>query len=451
MASLPDWQRNRATRNRPQTGQTESVGAVNPVLSHTPPPKPSKLIASRCAQFVASQEGASFVGEEGAGLVEVVPIEDRESYNPSVSPKPTYTSPHDATSYAPSLRDWSKSQDRDTEQALAEITFAAFTRPWPGETGPTDARVLAGLLRQGKLTVDTALDSFSHEVGLANRTVHASLLRLAAEGWGKFELGDPDRWGSDHQLEEPGKPSTFTLHPRTDPTGAYSPMELPWLISDLFTRDALGSAGWLLLARLLVEHRDEAEPMPTLPVVGVADIIRLTGMTKWRAQRLLPKLTKVGRVEDRKATIYFLRDTTETDRSTFDCQAYYERQKKHDARSLRRNEARKAQKEANKPPAPPDQYEAVQEPEMTETDWEERRVANLAIIASITRDRVTQPEPKPKAGLSPLSPQVLLARLKREGRVYHGFTRGCCDHPPGHEIHTKAAGDYEAQKVLVDA
>ena len=329
--TLSDRERNRASRNRPQTGQTgaepEFASPVVPTFARTPTPKPTK----RVLELVA----------EGAGLVEVSLLGDRKSYKSYVGSIPNpYTNTQTPTSYAPSLRDWF--QDRDDQRVLDEITFAAFTRPWPGETGPTDARVLAGLLQAGRLTVATPFDQFGHEVGLANRTVHQSLERLAAEGWGGFEVGDPDRYGPDHQIEERGKPSIFTLNPRTSPTGSYSPMELPWLISDLFTRDELGSAGWFLLARLLVEHRDEFDPTP---VVGVADIMRLTGMTKWRAQRLLPKLTKVGRVEDRKATIYWLRETTETNRShsIFDNQAHRDRQDKRNVRSLRRNEARKDQ------------------------------------------------------------------------------------------------------------
>jgi hypothetical protein len=74
-------------------------------------------------------------------------------------------------------------------------------------------------------------------------------------------------------------------------------------------------------------------------------------MNERRARRLLPKLAKVGQVEGGRATIYWLRDTTQQDRyGHFDCQAYYERQEKRNARGLARDKARKAHTEANKPP-----------------------------------------------------------------------------------------------------
>jgi hypothetical protein len=338
--TLSDRERNRASRNRPKTED------VRPTFSHSAPPKTSKAKLKKCAE-IASQ-GVSWFVEES-----LYEIED-DGYNPYVGSNLPHLKNHlhEATYCDTPLRDWSKSQDPDDKQALAEIALAAFSRPWPGETGPTDARVLAGLLQAGKLTVVTGLDEFGHEIGLANRTVRTALERLDSEGWGRFELGDPDRYDADG-IEEPGKPSTFTLEPRTVPTGTYSPMGLPWLISDLFTRDDLGSAGWLLLSRLLVEHRDERDPMP---VVGTADIVRLTGVSRSTAIRLKKKLVsaRLGRVvEGDKVRVTSLRDTTETNRneSRFDNQAHRKRQDKRNARGQARDKARKAHTEANKPPA----------------------------------------------------------------------------------------------------
>ena len=343
IASLPDWQRNRATRNRPQPAKP-SQWAANPVLAHAAPPKSSKLVVSRCAEFVASQ---------GAKTRVVAIQEDRGASTPYVGSIPNLdTHTHDARVFAPSLRNWSGPDSRDTETILSEIAFAAFSRPWPDTTGPRNARVLAGLLRRGDLTVVIGLDKFAVEVGLNDwRIVKAALEDLAEEGWGSFELGDAEKWDPDG-IEEPGKPSTFTLNPRTAPAGSFNSMRLPEPTLDLFTHGdgGIGSAGYLLFARLLVESRDETHPRP---VVGIQDIIRLTGMTKWRAQRLLPKLAKVGHAEGNKVKLTLLDRTTETDRSMFDRQKQQERQKKLNARGLRRNEARDAHKKANKPPAPP--------------------------------------------------------------------------------------------------
>ena len=124
-----------------------------------------------------------------------------------------------------------------------------------------------------------------------------------------------------------------------------------------------------------------------------------------RAQRLKKKLvsTKLGRVvEGDKVRLTLLWAITEVNHSAcgyFGCQAYYARQENRNARGLRRDEARKARQEANKPPAPLDESEAVQQPEVTEADWEARRVATGEIIAELRRKeaaRKVQPEPKPK-------------------------------------------------------
>ena len=209
---------------------------------------------------------------------------------------------------------------RDTQTILNQLAFAAFSRPWPGETGPTDARVLAGLLCQGDLTAVLSLERFANEVGLNDsHTVKAALERLEAADWGTFALGRADRYGPDHEIEEPGEPSTFVLNPHRS-AGEYSPKKLPWLIADPFTRGAAGSAGWLLLARLLVETKDETRPMP---LVDTADIMRLTGMSRSRAKRLKKNLVSahIGHMEENgnKVRLTWLRETTETDRDHFDC------------------------------------------------------------------------------------------------------------------------------------
>jgi hypothetical protein len=141
---------------------SSSVRGV-PTLTHASPPKTSKAKLNECARVAAevNARGVTYPRE-------VSYIGDTEPYNPdvrsmgSVPNLDTYSD--DARGYDTPLRDWSTSlEDRDTQQALAEIAWAAFSRAWPGTTGPTDARVLAGLLQDGGLTVATPLDKFAHD------------------------------------------------------------------------------------------------------------------------------------------------------------------------------------------------------------------------------------------------------------------------------------------------
>jgi hypothetical protein len=345
--------------NSPPKVETESATVTplrdladttpRPILAK-PEPKRSRKLPKQVAEYLAQNPHTSSPSGRHSSLTDGRHsslkrsyIEDSKSYKPYVRSHESYINTKDESLYSTNYvaRDLSD-ENRSDQQVLAEIAFAAFSRPWPGETGPTDARVLAGLLQAGQTTVKVPLDKFAHEVGLTNRTVKTALERLDEAGWGKFEVGDPDRYDSDG-LEQRGKPSTFTLNPRTNPTGTYNPDELPWLLADLFSRDELGSAGWLLLARLLFEHRDERDPQP---LVNTSDIVQLTGMSMRRAQRLLAKLARVGIVEDRQVTIYLLRSTTETDRSTFDCQVFYSRQDRRNDRGLRREKAQKQSTEA---------------------------------------------------------------------------------------------------------
>ena len=186
------------------------------------------------------------------------------------------------------------SETRDTQQVLGEITFDAFTRPWPGRNGPRNAQVLAGVLRYAwqrrSLTIAVGLMEFGAEIGIASyEAIRNALVQLEAEGVLRFDLGQQDNWKLGGEL---GKPSHITLHPLVAPTGTDSPESLPLPTLDMFQYDELGSAGYLALARIMMEPYTERSYES---LVGISDIVRLTGMTKSRVIRLMAELPPIQR------------------------------------------------------------------------------------------------------------------------------------------------------------
>ena len=262
------------------------------------------------------------------------------------------------------FRDRSTDEDRDPEQVLAQIAFSAFDRPWPGRNGPRNARVLVGLLRHASqwkgLTVVTGLRGFGVEIGITRyKAIHDALADLEAEGHIGFILGEKERYGPDLVVEEPGKPSHIILHPRISPTKSVDPRLLPSPTIDIFREhdEQLGSAGWFLLTRIFMATLDENPVWPPRSLLGVMDLMDLTGMSQSRVKRLMTKMVKVlpgVKKEGNKYRFTLMRDadgvTSRFNRDHYSQNKLYVHQERNDKDRMRRAEAWKAKQSQPEPP-----------------------------------------------------------------------------------------------------
>ena len=172
------------------------------------------------------------------------------------------------------------------------IAHRAINQPWPGENGPRALQVLVALLRRldstcaTSLVIDADLDSLAIEAGLLrHQAAKGALEDLQADGWSSYTPGTPNA------RYVKGTPSRIQLTAPTVASGRFEVTLLPLVTLDIFSYGELGSAGFLLMARLATElHNVHDDPKP----YALADLGQLTGMYYKRIQRLLPKMVSLG-------------------------------------------------------------------------------------------------------------------------------------------------------------
>jgi hypothetical protein len=198
----------------------------------------------------------------------------------------------------------SNKERQNNQDTIESLCYQALSLPWPSKTrdgvrgkesgidGARAVRVLVGVLQtawsQGSLTVVTGLEPLGYIVGLTGHyAVRDALYDLQELGWVKFEIGTQDDWSTDRRP----KPSVIRLIPRPGGEGL-NPKDVPMLTLDLFRDGELGTAGWWAATRIWIESRDEFEPNP---IMGVTEVVRLTGMSRSRVKKLLPRMAeKIG-------------------------------------------------------------------------------------------------------------------------------------------------------------
>jgi hypothetical protein len=221
----------------------------------------------------------------------------------------------------------SDSNKKGNRDIIASICYQAFSSPWPskvrdgmrgkesGIDGARAARVLAGVLQvawsKGSLSVVTGLEPLGYAVGLVGHyAVRDALNDLQELGWLKFRIGTQDDWRAEGKS---GQPSVIELLPKSGEEGL-NPHSLPLLTLDMFRHEELGHPGWWAVTRIWFETRDDFQPNP---VVGVADVVRLTGMTRGRVKRLLPKMAaKFGQKVGNKYSLGMIREACTRDTYT---------------------------------------------------------------------------------------------------------------------------------------
>lgn len=332
------------------------------------------------------------------------------------------------------------SEAKDTNQRiLDEITYQAFTQPWPGRNGPRNSKVLAGILREcshrGTQTLAIGLMHFGPDIGIAKYdAIKGALEDLAAEGWIQFDLGRQDDWTTG----EPGKPSHITLLPRLAPSGSFRPEALPLPSLDIFRSGELGSASYLTLAMVMVQWQlgESYDPAP----MGISDLVRLTGMTKVRVIRLMGKMIEAYPVIKKDGKYRFHRLDELTNRHTYSD----EKAVPHRERLAAHEKARVAYfappQEQEQEQEPTEAVETIIEPTPVDPVDEAARAKVLAMLEELTmrsRSYGTRPVSKPPPR-EPNKPQ-------QDYTFVHPYKRNCrCGEKPGHAIHnTYKAGDYE--------
>jgi hypothetical protein len=344
---------------------SEPGGDADPVLPklNRSSPRKTKKLPKQVAAFLAENPDSATASFPTA--VSVLHREDDQ--NPYVRSMGSISNLDTSTATTvgnDAVRDHSTDEDRDPQLVLAEIAFSAFGRPWPGRNGPRNARMLAGLLRHASqwkgLTVVTGLRGFGLTVGLTDfRTIHDALADLAEEGHVGFVLGEKERYGEDLVVEEPGKPSRITLRPRITPTGSVDPKLLPSPTIDIFREhdEQFGSAGWFLLTRIFMATLDDNPCWPSSPLLGVVELMDLTGMARSRVERLMTKMVKLTagvEKEGHKYRFWMVRDddgvTSYFNRNNFSQNKHYVHQERLRKDRMRRAEAWKAKQSQPEPP-----------------------------------------------------------------------------------------------------
>ena len=172
-------------------------------------------------------------------------------------------------------------------------------------------------------------------------------------------MGEKERYGEDLVVEEPGKPSHITLHPRINPTETVDPKLLPSPTIDIFREhdEQLGSAGWFLLTRIFMATLDDNPCWPSRPLFSVVELMDLTGMARSRVERLMTKMvaTLAGvKKEGHKYRFNFVRDDDGVgsyfNRDNFSQNKHYLHQERLRKDRMRRAEAWKAKQ--SQPEAP---------------------------------------------------------------------------------------------------
>ncbi len=339
MESLPEWNKYRirwAKANQAAQARTkDEPDPALPKLAHLSPGKPKKL-PKQVALYFAS---AGKPDETLQDLSDPIPNYKvrKSSVFSAIEEVDEGTTPIYESRYIrnhrenpntldfrtiPEYRDFSTDERRDPREVLAEITYSSFTHPWPGRHGPRDAMVLSGVLREcwhrRSLGLDIALMQFGPEVGLVSyEGIRDALTNLERIGYFGFVLGKEDDWKPGGEM---GRPSKITLNPRTNPTGTFWPTNLPLPSLDLFSYDELGPGGWLILASIIIASRlgeFDDQKYSDQPVLGIADLVRLTGMNKGRTIEVMKNMVENGPAfkRDRKYQFYNLADLS--DRHTY--------------------------------------------------------------------------------------------------------------------------------------
>jgi hypothetical protein len=396
LESLPEWDKHRirwvkANHLLSSAGEEKDEDepgrstAARPKLhkASSSPGKPKKLPKQVALYFASAGEPGEtlkdFSGDpatsfehvsgnsESATFEHVVRVGRDKNLDKSYESKDTVdTFTHTTCSNVAVVQNWDYSTDenRDSIEVIDELTDAALTSPWPGRNGPMDARILSACLcqarRMNSLTIRTGLRELAYEAGLTEfKPVKFALERLAEKGWLGFELGDPDVYGPDGEIRESGRPSRITLNLRVTPsTGSINPMRLPTLTLDIFREhdQQLGSAGWFAMTRIFMETRDESDR--PWPLLGVVDIVRLTGMDRRRVERLMKRMIEAKVISYKEGHKYhFMVKDPDANSSYYNPDNYavnklYARKEWIEFdRKKRREKAEKAKELSVKPPA----------------------------------------------------------------------------------------------------
>ncbi|HEY5110202.1 MAG TPA: helix-turn-helix domain-containing protein [Acidimicrobiales bacterium] len=188
-----------------------------------------------------------------------------------------------------------KANENYREKVARDIEVVAHhlaSRPWPGDNGARNARVMAAVLRrlaqQNSLRTKINFWNFSDECGMPTwGSVKKALYDLESDGWIGFTLGTPSRglYDSEGPL---GKASIIKLA-RKPGSANYPANRLPNAARDEFTSGELNDAGYLLMMRVLFEGKTSGFTRPVLE--------RLTGISASTIQRRMRTMTAMGLVE----------------------------------------------------------------------------------------------------------------------------------------------------------
>ena len=188
-------------------------------------------------------------------------------------------------------------ESADSEIASKQIDaicYQALNRQWPGRHGPRNLQALVGILNiaraYGRLSVFSSFARLGAEIGLVRfEGLQDAFLALQVDGWLTLKMGTPDEYDANRQVSQRGSPSRITLRPKSA-DGELDPGSLPDPGVDVFRYGGgLGSGGWFAVTRIQIELENR-RPLPEL-AVGVADLVRWTGLSTSRAERLLPRIS----------------------------------------------------------------------------------------------------------------------------------------------------------------
>jgi len=187
-----------------------------------------------------------------------------------------------------------ESGDSEVAKQIDAICYQALNTQWPGRHGPRNLQALVGVLNiargHGRLSFIDGFAPLGAEIGLVRfEGLRAALLALEEDSWLTLQLGTPDEYDANGQVSQRGRPSRITLRPKSA-DGELDPGSLPDPGADIFRYSGgLGSAGWFAVTKLQIELENR-RPLPEL-AVSVGDLVRLTGLSTSRAERLLPRIS----------------------------------------------------------------------------------------------------------------------------------------------------------------
>lgn len=187
-----------------------------------------------------------------------------------------------------------ESGDFEVAKQIDAICYQALNTQWPGRHGPRNLHALVGILNiargYGRLSFFEGFAPLGAQLGLVRfEGLQDALLALEEDGWLTLQVGTPDEYDANGRVSQRGRPSRITLLPKSA-DGELDPGSLPDPGLDVFRYGrGLGSAGWFAVTRLQIELENR-RPLPEL-AVGVGDLVRWTGLSTSRAERLLPRIS----------------------------------------------------------------------------------------------------------------------------------------------------------------